>query len=147
MEASIPRGCTQQSFIQEGSNPRSDPLPFYTKFLTERLPLSYTFYWKMVPFHRPSLDLCIPFNCCKCAVFQALKNYKTMNVFLTFPQPWNTSDSPLVPFYRPKWNEPSHKLQLVKSLPFHRPEVWNRYPFQAETPRIGHYREYPSPRC
>ena len=31
------------------------------------------------------------------------------------------------------------------SLPFYIPEAWKRYPFRAELPRIGHYREYPSP--
>ena len=125
-----------------------DPLPFYIKFLTQKVPLSYTLYWKMVPFHRPSLDLSIPVNCCKCAVFQAWKNYKTRTFsWLFHNHKIHLADSPLVPFYRPKWNEPSHILQLVKSLPFQIPEAWNRYPFQAETPRIGHYREYPSPGC
>ena len=31
----------------------------------------------------------------------------------------------------------------MKSLPFYIPEAWKRYPFRAEPPRIGHYREYP----
>ena len=31
--------------------------------------------------------------------------------------------------------------QQVKSLPFHIPEAWKRYPFRAEPPHIGHYRE------
>ena len=30
----------------------------------------------------------------------------------------------------------------MKSLPFYIPEAWKRYPFRAEPPRIGHYREY-----
>ena len=33
----------------------------------------------------------------------------------------------------------------MKSLPFHIPEAWKGYPFRAEPPRIGHYREYPHP--
>ena len=33
----------------------------------------------------------------------------------------------------------------MKSLPFYKPEAWKRYPFWAEPPRIGHYREYPPP--
>ena len=33
----------------------------------------------------------------------------------------------------------------MKSLPFYIPEAWKRYPFRAEPPRIGHYREYPPP--
>ena len=56
---SIPSGGTQQSFIQGGSTPRSDPKPFYIKFLTEKVPFSYTFYWKMVPL---SHTLFRPFN-------------------------------------------------------------------------------------
>ena len=44
----------------------------------------------------------------------------------------------LLPFLIPK---------LVKSLPFYVPEAWKRYPFRAETPRIGHCSEYPPPRA
>ena len=33
----------------------------------------------------------------------------------------------------------------MKSLIFYIPEAWKRYPFWAEPPRIGHYREYPPP--
>ena len=33
--------------------------------------------------------------------------------------------------------------QLVKSLLYYIPEAWKRYPFWAEPPWIGHYREYP----
>ena len=61
-------GDNQGSFIQEGSAPRSNPLPFYIPFLIEKVPLSYTFYWQMYLFHNASLELCIPFNCCKCIV-------------------------------------------------------------------------------
>lgn len=41
---------------------------------------------------------------------------------------------------------PFHTLRLVKSLPFHIPEAGKRYPFLAESSRIGHYRECPPPR-
>ena len=41
-------GGTIQSFIRVFSSPRSNPLPFYIPFLTERGPLSYTFHWQMV---------------------------------------------------------------------------------------------------
>ena len=30
----------------------------------------------------------------------------------------------------------------MKSLPFHIPEAWKWYPFRAEPPRIGHFKEY-----
>ena len=33
----------------------------------------------------------------------------------------------------------------MKSLPFYIPEAWKRHPFRAKPPRVGHYREYPSP--
>ena len=36
--------ATQQSFIWGGSAPRSNPVPFYRSFLTEKVPLSYTFH-------------------------------------------------------------------------------------------------------
>ena len=41
---------TQQSFILEGSAPRSKPLPFNIPFLIEKVPLSYTFNRKWYPF-------------------------------------------------------------------------------------------------
>ena len=42
-------GSTQQGFIWGRSAPRSNPLPFNTSFLTEKVPLSYTFCWQIVP--------------------------------------------------------------------------------------------------
>ena len=36
-------GGTQESFIEEGSVPRSKPLSFYIPFSTERVPLSHTY--------------------------------------------------------------------------------------------------------
>ena len=36
-------GGTQQSFIRVGSALRSNPLLFYIPYLTEKVPLSYTF--------------------------------------------------------------------------------------------------------
>ena len=60
-------GGSQQSFIQEGSTPRSNPLPFkYHYFLRKR----YAFYWQYYFFHMPSMELCIPLNCCKCPLFK-----------------------------------------------------------------------------
>ena len=41
-----PGGSIQKSFLRGG--PRSNPLPFYKLFLTEKVPLWYTFYWQMV---------------------------------------------------------------------------------------------------
>ena len=44
------------------SEMRSNPLPFYIPFFTEKVPLSYTFHWEMVPLSRTSLKDCVPFN-------------------------------------------------------------------------------------
>ena len=108
----------------ERPHPKVGPLPFYTPFLTKKVP--------------------IPFYCCKCTVFQIWINHKNRKfVFSTFSQPWNVSVGPFGPFNCPKWQIflPFHILQLVKSLPFHIPEAWKRYPFRAEPPCIGHSRE------
>ena len=37
-------GGTQHIFMQGGSGPGSNPLPFYIPFFTKKVPLSYTFY-------------------------------------------------------------------------------------------------------
>ena len=34
----------KKSFVQGGAAPRSNSLPFYIPFLTEKIPLLYTFY-------------------------------------------------------------------------------------------------------
>ena len=46
---------TQQSNVPGGSALRSNPLPFYTPFLTEKAgsPFIYV-YWKRYPFHTPT---------------------------------------------------------------------------------------------
>ena len=67
---SPPQGrCTQQMFIRGGSAPRSNILPFYIPFFTKKVPLSHPAIDKWYPFHIHCLELCIPFNCCKCTVF------------------------------------------------------------------------------
>ena len=64
---------------------------------------------------------------------------QNQNVFSTLSQPQNTIVSHFRSFYRPKWqiSLPFRILQLVKSLPYHIPEAWKRYPFRKETLRIG----------
>ena len=42
---------TQRMFLRGGSVPSSNTLPFYKPFFTKKVPLSYTFYWKMVAFN------------------------------------------------------------------------------------------------
>ena len=55
-------GGTQQSFVWRGSTPRSNILPFYIPFLTEKVPLLYTFHWKMVPLSHTYLRTMHPFS-------------------------------------------------------------------------------------
>ena len=44
------KGGYSKEFSTERPTPRrSNPLPFYIPFLTEKVPLSYTFYWQMAP--------------------------------------------------------------------------------------------------
>ena len=38
-----------------------------------------------------------------------------------------------------------YQLQLVRTLSLQIPEAWEKYPFRAEPPSEGHYREYPLP--
>ena len=108
-------------------------------FLTERVLLSYTFYkWCRfyIPggdsnrlLHIPSVELCIPFHCCKCTVFKI--NHKS-NLFQSLK---NASASPFGPFLQTEMTDfptVSYTSAIVKSLPFHIPEE-----FLAEPPRIG----------
>ena len=46
------------------------------------------------PFHIPCLELCFPFNCCKCTVFKIYETITKPERFLDFFQPFG-------PFYRP----------------------------------------------
>ena len=69
-------GGTRQSFIWGGPAGRSNPLPFYMPFFAERYPVSvpsidtyHSFTYQEQLLHIPSLELCIPFNSCKCTVF------------------------------------------------------------------------------
>ena len=130
--------------IQGGSAPRSNPLPFYIPFLTEKVPLQYTFYWHWYPFHNPSLELCILLNCCKCTVLKIWINHKTRPFTLLFSQLWYICQ-PFLGFFQPKWqfSLPFHLLQQVKSQTSHILEAWKWYPFQVEPLRIGHFRQYP----
>ena len=78
-------GDVTTTFVPSSHN---NPLPFYIPFLTEKVPLQYTFYWHWYPFHNPSLELCILLNCCKCTVFKIWINHKTRPFTLLFSQLW-----------------------------------------------------------
>ena len=51
---------------------RSNPLPFYIPFFTKKVqcaPFVYLLLTNGTPLYIPCLELCTPFNCCKCTVF------------------------------------------------------------------------------
>ena len=56
------RGGTQQIFVRGGSTPRSNPLPFYRPFLTEKVPFLYIFHYKMVLLSHTYLRALHPFS-------------------------------------------------------------------------------------
>ena len=118
------RVFSEQSLIQRHSTMGFNPLPFYTPFLTEMVPLSFTFYWQMLPLsHTYSLE---PFNCCKCTILLIFINNKTRKLSHLFTAIkyicW-----PFLSFHREKWQIFLH--QLMKSLPSRISEAWKRYTF------------------
>ena len=62
-------GGTQQMFIRGGSARGPTPYPFTYHFSRKRCPFRKPSIDKWYPFNIPCLELCIPFTCCKCAVF------------------------------------------------------------------------------
>ena len=63
-------GGTQQSFIPGRFCLEVQPLTLCTIFDNKGATFKLkTFIDKCCSFHKPSLELCVPFNCCKCAVF------------------------------------------------------------------------------
>ena len=137
MNGQAPRS-TQESFIR-GSSAR---YPFIYHFWQTRYPFRISYIAKWYHFHRPSLELSIPFNCDP-TVFWIWINYITRTS--TIPQQLSTSVGPFWPSYRQKWQIflPFHVLQILISLPFHIPEDrWKKYSFREKPPGIDHYKEY-----
>ena len=77
------RDVTQESFIQGDSAQRSNPLPFYILFLTERYPFCTPSIDKGYRYHIPTFDLCTLFK-----IHCTLNKNKSQNqnVFSTFSQ-------------------------------------------------------------
>ena len=114
-------------------------------FWKKRYPLRITSIDKWYPFHIPSSKFGIPFNCFKCTVLKIFINH-TSRTFSGLYQRWNTSVSPLEPFYQTKWHisQPFHTLQLeISRLPFRYLKPEKSKPFREEHRRIGRYMEYP----
>ena len=68
----------KQSFIRRRLRPGVQPLTLlYTIFDRKRNPFRMSSIDQWDTFHIPSLELCIPFNCCKWAVFKIRINHDT----------------------------------------------------------------------
>ena len=128
---------------------RSNSSPFCILFLAKKgtYYISYTFYWQMVPLFRTSLELCIPFNCCKCTLYiridikpervlsglftaiTEMQYTKIRDVYLQAPRKCicESFQERMVLYFglfcRPKWQNslPFHTLKLVKSQSLHIP--------------------------
>ena len=77
-ETTMTRFCS--IFSNYWMRPRGTQQKLYGKALLWRptpYPFIYHFSRKRYPFHIPCLQLCIPFNCCKCIVFKIRFNHKT----------------------------------------------------------------------
>ena len=79
--------------MQGGSTPGSNPLPFLVLY-TIKDRKGTPFIYLQLTINSTSftyLDLCIPSNCCKCALI--MKKSQNRNIFSTFSQSWNNNDN------------------------------------------------------
>ena len=132
-------------FYREAPHPGPTPSPqFIYHFWHRGYPFRIPSTDKWIPSHIPSMDLCIPFNCDKCSVFKYVINHKSEYFLSTFPQLYEVHLVALLGLFIDRKDRfPYPFIIEVKSLPpFHIPEAWQRYPFRAESPRLGHYRKY-----
>ena len=63
------RGVLNKFLYGEAQHRGPTPYPFIYHFSRKRCPFRIPSIDKWYPFHIPCLELCIRFNCCKCAVF------------------------------------------------------------------------------
>ena len=133
------RDRTQQSLKREGSAARSNPLPFYIPFLTENESIPSIDKW--YPFHIPILELCFPYNCCKCSFFKIWINHKTITFspFLSVMKWICLFTERIADFPTLSYNilRSSFTSLLVKSV-LHLHQGQKRYPFRAEPPSRGY---------
>ena len=121
-----PEGEGAQQMLYEEAPPRS-PTPYllHTIFDSKRSPFRIPPIDQWDPFHIPSIELCIPFNCCKWAVFNIWRSHKTRKfsrLFLShkmhllallglFYRPKRQISSPFI--YFNKWKEPPFSRSLL----------------------------------
>ena len=114
---------------------------------TEKVPLLYTSYWKMVSLSHTYSRTLHPFQLLQMHCFYNMNKSQNQNVFLTFSQPLNASVSHFWVFLLSEMTDflPFYLLEQVKSLPFKKPEAWKKCPFRGEPFLSCHCREYPPP--
>ena len=99
-------GYTQRNFIYTGSlRSLAQPL-LHTIFEGKDTP-----FVSWYPFHIPSLEVCFPFDCCKCTVFKIYETITKPERFLDFFQPFG-------PFYARnyRFTEPFIYLKPEKAI-------------------------------
>ena len=59
-----------------GGGGGATPYPFMYHLSRKRSPFRIPFIDKWYSFHIPCLELCVPFNCCKCTIIYVIGNHK-----------------------------------------------------------------------
>ena len=139
MAKTEPISRCHESFILRSEYPPCGPTPYPLIYHFGRKgTLFFTLYWQKVPLSHTKLRTL--------SLSTAFKSvHKSLNQIM-FPWLFHSHKmglSALIgPFTGRNDRFPYPYTSTTKSLPFHIPEAWKRYPFRAEPPRIGHYREY-----
>ena len=99
-----------------GGGGGTQKMVFNDHFSRKRYPFRIPSIDKWYPFHISCLELCIPFNCCKCTIFLTGINHKNKTLSRLFEG---------IKFIYSAFWALSHKkyTSLVKSLPFRIPEA------------------------
>ena len=110
--------------------PEVQPLTLSYTILAEKVPLLYTFYWKKVSLSHTYFEK-------SCSSFHVVLNkwpFTTLRGEIIIKGPFK--------YLNDRFPYPFIYLNLRNPCLFY---TWSlkRYPFRAEPPRIGHYREYP----
>ena len=105
-------------------SPTPYPASFSHYFERKGTPFVHLVIEKWYPFHILTVELCIPFNCCKYTV--SYEQIRKQEGFLDFFKAEKYICKPFWAFLQTDILQifvPFHTLQLVKTLPFHIPEV------------------------
>ena len=121
-------GGSHQSFIWRGSTPGTNPLPFVCTVLYRKgTPFVYPLVTNGTPFTYQILITASSFNCCKYTIFTS-HIHKMHLTDLIWSFNWLKWQMSLL-----------YTSSIKKTLPFHVPEAWKRYPIWGEPLGLGHY--------